>query len=156
MIWRIALFMGATYALAVSAGEILTDETGERFHSHAVSARTKANAPVVADEAAMTGARPCDRIAHIDQRSHAEYVPGVYVAGKPVVPADAYMSDVPVIRSRGTFGVPLKDKAFRRHVYAGAVQTAVDPATGAVAYGGEPPDPSDMPRLHDACPGREG
>ena len=90
MIWRITLFMGATYALAVSAGEILTDETGERFHSHAVSAQTRANAPAVADEAALTGARPCDRIAHIDQRSHAEYVPGVYVAGKPVVPADAY------------------------------------------------------------------
>lgn len=48
MIWRIALFMGATYALAVSAGEILTDETGERFHSHAVSAQTRANAPAVA------------------------------------------------------------------------------------------------------------
>ncbi len=156
MVWRLALFMGATYALAVSADEILTDEPKGRFHSPAVSAPATVNGPAVSGDPDMIDPRLCDHIAGIDRRSHAEYVPGVDVAGKPVVPADAYMSGVPAIQPQVTFDVPLKRKPFKRHAYASAGQIDVDTTTGVVAYNGEPLNPPNMSQLHEACLKHEG
>lgn len=109
------------------------------------------NAPAVANGTGMIDPRLCDQIAGIDQRSHAEYVPGVDVAGKPVVPADAYMSGVPAIQPQVTFDVPLKRKPFRRHAYASAGQIDVDTTTGMVFYNGEPLNPPNLSQLHEAC-----
>ena len=143
--------MGATYALAVSADEILAEDPKGRFHSHAAPAHVTTNTTSVANGPTATDEDLCDRISRVDNRAHAEYVPGVDVAGKPVVPADAYMTGVPVIEPGVTFDVPLRHKPLRRHAYASAGQIDVDTTTGMVSYNGEPLNPPNLSQLHEAC-----
>ena len=151
-IWRFAVFVAATYALAVSAEEVFTEASASRFNSHSiVSQHTNIGPGAVVTGPAIDPVF-CEHLARIDSRVGAEYFAGTDVNGKPVVPADVYTSGTPEIRPQVNFEIPLPPNTVpgpHRFVSAGDID--IDLLSGVVTYNGEPLTLPSLSSLREDC-----
>ena len=151
-IWRLAAFVVATYALAVSADELFTEASANRFNSHSiVSPHTNVGSGTVVTGPAIDS-EFCNHLARIDSRAGAEYFAGTDVNGNPVVPADVYSSGTPEIRPQVNFEIPLPGNTIpgpSRFVNAGEID--IDLRSGVVTYNGEPLSLASLSSLREDC-----
>lgn len=151
-IWRLAVFIAATYALAVSADEVFTDASASRFNSHSiVSPHTNVGSGTVVTGPAIDS-EFCNHLAQIDSRAGADYYAGTDVNGNPVVPADVYSSGTPEIRPQVNFEIPLPPNTVpgpSRFVNAGEID--IDLQSGVVTYNGEPLSLASLSSLREDC-----
>ena len=151
-IWRLAVFVAATYALAVSADEVFTEASASRFNSHSiVSQPTNIGPGAVVTGPAIDG-NFCSHLARIDSRAGAEYFAGADVNGDRVVPADVYTARTPEIRPQVNFEIPLPRNTVpgrRRFVSAGDID--IDLLSGVVTYNGEPLSLASLSSIREDC-----
>lgn len=151
-IWRLAVFVAAIYALAVSADEAFTDASANRFTSHLTGSPYVDIGPGAIAAGSATDADFCRHLAQIDSRAGADYFAGTDVNGNPVVPADIYSSHTPGIRPQVNFEVPLPGSAAAgSHRFVSAGEIDIDLLSGVVTYNGAPLNLASLSGLREDC-----
>lgn len=151
-VWRLVLFVAATYALAVSADEVFTDASASRLNAHSMDSPYVNIGPDAIDAGLMIEPSVCSHLATMGSGISADYVSGMDADGNPVMSADVYPLSTPDIRPLATFDVPLSANTVqerRRSVSAGVID--IDLLSGAVTYNGVPLNLGSLSSLRRDC-----